>query len=138
MDHIRIVETFPDHAPDDLWAAWTTSEGVASFWAESADVEATVGGDYLLRWPSMDWTLRGEVLAVDPGRSISFSWRWDHESTLPTRQVVLTFEPDGAGSRLIVEHGPYGESEAEASERESNEAGWRHFCSRLRGDDAER
>lgn len=119
-------------AVPDLWAAWTSPEGVASFWSEEADVAPAVGGPYVLGWPSRGWVLRGVVLAVHPGRSITFTWAWDHEPDRPERTVTLSMDSTTSGSRLVVVQGPYGEGPDEAEDRAGHEAGWRWFADRLR------
>lgn len=133
MDDLHLVESFPGLGLDDLWTAWTTPDGVTSFWAEEAEIDLVPGGPYRLAWPSRSWTMDGEVLAVDPGTALAFTWAWSHEPDAPTRRVDLGFSAagdDDPGSRLAIDHGPYGPDDAE--ERTGHEEGWRFFCRALR------
>jgi len=69
---------------------------------------------------------------VDPERRLAFTWGWDHQPDLPQRTVALDFQPlPEGGTRLIVTHGPYGEGDAEAADRQSHLNGWRQFLARL-------
>jgi uncharacterized protein YndB with AHSA1/START domain len=130
VDDLRIDERFPGLTAPELWDAWTTADGVCSFWAQEATIDATVGGPYVLRWPAMDWTMRGEVTDVDPGRSITVTWSWDHEPDEEPQLVTLGVSADGDGSRLSIHHRPHNAEQAER--RASQEEGWRHFSDRLR------
>lgn len=126
---LEISERFPDLTADELWAAWTTADGVTSFWAEEAEIAPEVGGRYVVRWPSMGWTMAGEVRAVDPGRSIALTWQWEQDDE-PTRLVELSMQPDGDGSRLSITHGPFDDGDDESARE--HEEGWRHFSAELR------
>lgn len=63
----------------DVWHAWTTPEGVNSFFGADADIELVVGGKYEIYF-SLDAPAgqRGSegcrVLSFLPGKMLSFSW----------------------------------------------------------------
>lgn len=64
---------------DDVWKAWTTSEGVKTFFAENARVELAINGDYEIYFDaSQPEGLKGsedcKVLSFVPGEMFSFSW----------------------------------------------------------------
>jgi uncharacterized protein YndB with AHSA1/START domain len=64
---------------DDAWAAWTTREGVISFFAPDAKIEPRVGGAFEvymdpLAQPGMKGADDMRVLAVQPKKMISFDW----------------------------------------------------------------
>lgn len=68
----------------------------------------------------------GRVLAWDPPRLVRFTWHPSREED-PAQQVTLLFEPDGAGTRLLLRHegwdsfGPKG-----AKFRRGYGLGWRY------------
>jgi uncharacterized protein YndB with AHSA1/START domain len=69
------------------------------------DFEPVVGHRFQLRTApraGFDGVMEGEVVAVEPGRQLSFTW---HGGSLETpTTVTLTLEPDGEGTRLHLTH----------------------------------
>jgi uncharacterized protein YndB with AHSA1/START domain len=67
-------------APVDLvWQAWTTREGIKSFFAPDCNLDLRVGGAYELFFnPDAPEGLRGgegcKILAIEEGKMISFTW----------------------------------------------------------------
>ena len=64
---------------DDVWKAWSTTDGVKSFFAPDAKVEARSGGPFEIYMnPYAEPGLKGaddmRVLAVQPPTMISFTW----------------------------------------------------------------
>jgi uncharacterized protein YndB with AHSA1/START domain len=64
---------------DDVWKAWTTSEGIKTFFAPDAIVEARVGGPFAIYIdPSAPSGMKGAddmvFLAVQDKRMLSFTW----------------------------------------------------------------
>ena len=88
----------------EVWRAWTTSEGLASFFAEDNKVELTPGGAYEMYFLAESEKERGSegctVLAFSPNEMFSFSWnapmKWPEVRRQYTR-VVLTFKDLGEG-----------------------------------------
>jgi len=66
-------------SPDDVWKAWTTPEGVKSFFAPETSLELAINGDYEMYFdPSAPAGQRGgegnKVLSFLPGEMLSFTW----------------------------------------------------------------
>ena len=64
---------------DAVWQAWTTNEGLRSFFAPEAVVEARVGGPFHIHMdPGAQPGQRGaddmRILAIQPKRMLSFDW----------------------------------------------------------------
>lgn len=84
---------------DETWQAWTTKEGVTTFFAPEALVELAVGGDYEMYFdPKQPEGLRGsegcKILSFVPGEMLSFTW--NAPPSIPEVRgqhtwVVLTF-----------------------------------------------
>jgi uncharacterized protein YndB with AHSA1/START domain len=75
---IRKAVEIPASA-DDVWQAWTTEEGVTSFFAPKAKVELAVGGEYEMYFdPKQPKGKRGsegcKILSFVPGEMLSFTW----------------------------------------------------------------
>jgi uncharacterized protein YndB with AHSA1/START domain len=87
----------------DVWAAWTTPEGIRSFLAPAANIDLRPGGRYeILFAPEKAPGLRGTegciILAVDPEKMLSFTW--NSPPSLPEvrpqfTHVTLRFEAIG-------------------------------------------
>ena len=64
---------------DDVWKAWTTTEGVKSFFAPDANVEARVGGPFEIyinpyAEPGMKGADDMKFMALQPPTMLSFTW----------------------------------------------------------------
>ena len=66
---------------DDVWRAWTTDEGAATFFAPRAHIELRLGGAYELRWSEDDEVPPGSqgsegctVLSYLPQEMLSYEW----------------------------------------------------------------
>jgi uncharacterized protein YndB with AHSA1/START domain len=119
------IDVVVDAKPSEVYAMWTTSDGIKKFLAPAASIDARVGGDYnVIFYPALDpdgssYGTRGaRVLDLAPDRSISFEWQTfiDHaiegaggppadaaarrERPLPT-WVEIDLEPVGANQTRI-------------------------------------
>lgn len=79
---------------DEVWAAWTTREGIVSFFAPDAKVEARVGGPFQIYIdPGAPPGFKGaddmRFLAVQPKKMISFDW--NAPPSLPEARQQRTF-----------------------------------------------
>jgi uncharacterized protein YndB with AHSA1/START domain len=79
---------------DAVWAAWTTSEGIQTFFAPEAHVDAKVGGAFHIHIdPGAPAGLKGaddmRFLAVQPKTMISFDW--NAPPSLPEARQQRTF-----------------------------------------------
>ena len=78
MKMIEKSATVPAPA-SEVWKAWTTPEGVATFFAPKARLELRLGGPFeMLFAPDMPAGAQGsegcKVLSFLPGRMLSFNW----------------------------------------------------------------
>ena len=100
------------------WAAWTTREGIVSFFAPDAVVDAQVGGPFQIYInPGAPAGMRGaddmRFLAVQPKKMISFDW--NAPPSLPEARaqrtfVVVRFAPiDDKTTRVTLHHTGWGE-----------------------------
>ena len=103
---------------DAVWAAWTTREGIVSFFAPDAVVEARVGGPFQIYInPGGPAGMRGaddmRFLAVQPKKMISFDW--NAPPSLPEARaqrtfVVVRFAPvDDKTTRVTIHHIGWGD-----------------------------
>lgn len=80
-DRTVVVEATVDAAPQRVFEAWTTAEGLKTFFGPKAVVEPRVGGAYTLIFsPEADpeglslGTKGARILRFEPGRSLAFEW----------------------------------------------------------------
>jgi uncharacterized protein YndB with AHSA1/START domain len=131
-DQLKLSANFPQFTPDTLFRYWVEPQLLSKWWSPEAEISPKVGGTYHLAWQSMNLHLRGEYTAFEPGQRLAFTWKWDHEPDLPTREVDISFiaAPHG-GTILALTHGHYSDSQADQADRQSHLDGWMHFLSQL-------
>ena len=86
---------------DQVWDAWTTREGIISFFAPDAKVDPRVGGAFQiymdpLAQPGMKGADDMRYMAVQPKKMISFDWNAPPHLAEARRQrtfVIVRFEP---------------------------------------------
>ncbi len=133
QDRLVLSTKFSAIAPIDLYPYFSTPEGLTKWWPQEAEVDLNVGSGYALRWPAMNWTLSGMYKAIEPGKVLMFTWAWQHEPDLPTRDVSLMFANSSDDTELTVIHGFYSQSEKDQIDRKSHYEGWAHFLRQLAG-----
>ncbi len=128
-------------SPEQVWAAWTTEEGIRSFFANTSKVEAHVGGAFEMYFlPTPDEIGRGSegsvFLALEPPRRCVFSWNASpatpelRRSRAMTR-VSLTFEPVEGGTQVTLVHDEMGEGGEWPTYRAYFEGAWGVVLSNL-------
>lgn len=98
--------------PIDVWSAWTSDEGIASWWGPPAsNIELRIGGPFELYFmPDAPEGSRGsdgcKVLAYVPGESLSFTWNAPPHLALRETNtwVVLTFMSSPSGTKVRLVH----------------------------------
>ena len=94
---------------DEVWKAWTTSEGIVSFFAPEAVVEPRPGGAFSIHFnPYASPGLKGaddmRVLAVQDRRMLSFTWNAPPhlpEARAQRTAVTVRFAPQGERETLV-------------------------------------
>jgi uncharacterized protein YndB with AHSA1/START domain len=128
LGHAAAADTTPDansvteralhkevtvNAPvDAVWEAWTTSGGIATFFAPAANVEARVGGPFEVYMnPYAEPGMRGadgmQILALQPKRMLSFTWNAPPhlpEARAQRTFVVVRLVPKGDKETLVAVH----------------------------------
>lgn len=102
---------------EEVYKAWSTSEGVASFFAPEARIEARPDGPFEVYMnPYAKPGLKGaddmRVLAVQPNKLLSFTWNAPPHLAEARKQrtvVILRFAPAEDGTRLTLTQVGWGE-----------------------------
>ena len=86
---------------DQAWDAWTTREGITSFFAPDATIEPRVGGAFQiymdpLAQPGLKGADEMRFMAIQPKKMVSFDWNAPPHLAEARQQrtfVVVRFEP---------------------------------------------
>lgn len=100
----RIERTLQlSHAPERVWAALTTAEGLGTWFGNSAEVDLRVGGQARLTWDSGD-TATLVIERLEPPRVFAYTWPINGLSEGDPRRtyVEFTLEPADSGTTLTV------------------------------------
>ena len=103
---------------DQAWDAWTTREGITSFFAPDARIEARVGGPFQIYMdpggePGMKGADDMRYLALQPKKMLSFDW--NAPPSLPEARgqrtfVIVRFEPvSDKSTRVTLHHVGWGD-----------------------------
>ena len=125
---VTVEREFP-YPPERLWRALTQPHLIEE-WLMTNDFEPVVGHRFNLRG---DWggVLYCEVLAIEPQRTLSYSWNFAHEDPAFDLESVVTFtlEPTSVGTRLRMEQTGFRPEQKQALG--GAKLGWGQFFERL-------
>lgn len=91
---------------DSVWWAWTTEEGLTSFFAPRARIDLRIGGRYELYFradqpPGWQGSEGARILSFEPRRMLSFDWRAPPELPDVRRERTwMVIRLDSLGPRL--------------------------------------
>jgi uncharacterized protein YndB with AHSA1/START domain len=120
LDRAVRAEVIVPSRVDEVWEAWTTEEGVRTFFAPECDIELEPGGRYEMFFDldAEPGSRGGEgmrVMAVQPKRMLAFTWNAPPD--LPTvrgqrTHVVVRFQKvDEVHTKVTLVHDGWGEGE---------------------------
>ena len=126
-----MVEREFAHAPEKLWRALTQPHLIEA-WLMKNDFEPKVGHQFKLRG---EWggVLDCEVLTIEAGKSLSYTWDFVHEDPAYNLKsvVTLTLTPTAGGTRLRMEQEGFRPDQKQAFG--GAHAGWKQFLDKLDG-----
>lgn len=120
VDQTIRLEIVVNASAEKVWSAWTTRDGIKSFFARDCDIDLRVLGKYdILFAPSAPVGLRGAegnlILGIQQGRMLSFTW--DAPPNFPeirkqrTTVVIKLVRLSPNKTRLVFSHGGWGDGE---------------------------
>jgi uncharacterized protein YndB with AHSA1/START domain len=117
-----------DAPPERVWEFFTRPEAVIAWMGEHAALAPRPGGEFAVDIKGAP--VRGRYLELDPPRRLLLSWGYAGSAELPpgASTVEVRLVPDGAGTRVYLEHRDLPDSEVPR-----HGAGWRHYLARLAG-----
>ena len=115
--------------PEKIWRALTQPHLIEE-WLMKNDFKPEVGHSFNLRG---EWggVLDCEVLAVEPHRTLTYTWNFSHDDAAYDLRSVVTFTlvPTDAGTRLRVEQSGFRPDQKQAFG--GARAGWQQFLAKL-------
>lgn len=124
-----VVEREMPHPPEKIWRALTQPHLIAE-WLMKNDFVPVVGHRFNL---SGEWggVLDCEVLAIEPNRSLSYTWNFAHDDAAYALQSVVTFTltPSSKGTHLRMEQAGFRPEQKQAFG--GAKAGWQQFFAKL-------
>ena len=131
MTEIRtvVIERDIAHPPEKIWRALTEPHLIAE-WLMKNDFRPDVGHRFNL---TGEWggVLDCEVLAVEPHRTLTYTWNFSHDDAAYDLRSVVTFTlvPTDTGTRLRVEQSGFRPDQKQAFG--GARAGWQQFLAKL-------
>lgn len=123
-----VVERDIAFPPEKVWRALTQQQLIAE-WLMKNDFKPEVGHHFNFR---EDWgTLDCEVLAIDPNKSLSYTWHFNNPDPAFNVKSVVTFTltPTSAGTHLRVEQSGFRPDQQQAYQ--GAQWGWPNFLGKL-------
>lgn len=124
-----VVEREIPHPPEKLWRALTQPHLIEQ-WLMKNDFAPVVGHRFNLRG---EWggVLDCEVLAIEPNKTLSYTWDFAHGDAAFNLKSVVTFTltPTDAGTRLRMEQSGFRPEQRQAFGGAM--AGWHKFFDNL-------
>jgi uncharacterized protein YndB with AHSA1/START domain len=120
--------------PDRVFDFFMKPELLVRWMGDVARLEASAGGLFSVDINGV--LIRGRFVRVERPALIEIAWGEAGNPAMPpgATKLVVTFEPRGAGTRVLLEH-----SGLTPAESKKHAIGWPHFIERLgiaaRGDD---
>ncbi len=107
-----VKEVVVNATPMDVWAAWTSEEGINAWWGPAgSNIELRVGGPFeiffSMQAPEGQRGSEGcRFLSYVPGEMVSFTWNAPPQLKLRQSNtwVVLSFLSDGSGTKVRLTH----------------------------------
>jgi len=124
-----VVEREMPFPPEKIWRALTQPHLIQE-WLMKNDFKAAVGHRFNLRG---EWggVLDCVVLAVEPNRTLSYTWNFAHDDAAfnLTSVVTFTLTPTSTGTRLRMEQSGFRPDQTQAYG--GARAGWPQFFAKL-------
>jgi uncharacterized protein YndB with AHSA1/START domain len=117
-----VIEREMPHSPEKIWRALTQSPLIEE-WLMKNDFQPVAGHRFNFRadWGSVD----GEVLAVEPNKTLSYTWAAYGLETV----ITWTLTPTSTGTHLRMEQSGFGPDQQRAYH--GAQAGWKQFLAKL-------
>ena len=123
-----VVERQISYAPEKVWRALTQPHLIEE-WLMKNDFKPVVGHHFNLRG---DWgTLDCQVLAIEPNKTLSYTWNFAHADAAFNLQsvVTMTLTPTSNGTQLRMEQSGFRPDQQQAYH--GAKGGWQQLFAAL-------
>lgn len=96
-----VVRVDIDAAPDDVWQALTTDDGLAGWLGDGSSIGTDVGDEIDLHDVVTGERKRGVLDEVSPGHRLGYTW-WPETKPGAATRVAISIEPTHTGTRVTV------------------------------------
>ena len=126
QEQFVVDKTVRIEAPQEAIFRLLTEPDQLNRWMPMVEFNASIGGTY--RFVKGEWIAIGQVIELDPPRSIAYTWDWEN-APLGARSV-LKFEltKDGDGTLVRLTHTGFPNAERAKGHHE----GWVYYLGRLK------
>ena len=125
-----------------VWRSWTRSDRISDWFAPEANVEARRGGPFELFFDPVDHehqSTKGCVFTlVEPKRRLGFTWKGPDQfaelmnDPASLTSVIATFHDENGVTRVVIEHGGWGEGEEWTQAQAWHQKAWEEVLRRLK------
>ena len=114
--------------PETVFPYFTDPARYAQWMGNHATLDPVAGGAYRVRMRG-GVEAAGEFLEIDPPHRLVFTWGWtrDHAVAPGSTRVVVTFEAEDGGTRVLLRHHDLPDDEQVGHHRK----GWELYLARL-------
>lgn len=114
--------------PSTIFPFFTDPQRYAQWMGTQATLDPRPGGEYRA-WMREGLEASGTFVELDPPHRIEFTWGWLHDPEVSpgSTRVVITLEPDDAGTLVRLRHHNLPSSE----QCDHHRMGWELYLSRL-------
>jgi len=114
-------EGFVKAPPHQIYNSFTNSTAMREWLCDVATTQIKPGGHFYAAWNSGYYT-SGEFIALDPDKSVSFTWRG--RGYPRDTQVLVTLKKKAGGTQLRIQHKGLGKGAVWDSIRKDIQFGW--------------
>jgi uncharacterized protein YndB with AHSA1/START domain len=114
--------------PETVFRYFTDPARYVQWMGDHATLQSVPGGTYHVRMRD-GVAAAGEFVEVDPPHRIVFTWGWTHDQAVApgTTRVVVTFDEEDGGTRVVLRHHDLPDD----TQRDHHRKGWETYLDRL-------